>query len=135
VHDAFVHIRSLFKDASHELFVIDGYVDSSLFQFLLSTNGPRMCRILTKSRNLPSDFVTEAGLFVAQHGFAMSVRTSDVFHDRQIIVDGQRAFVLGASIKDAGRRAFNIIPIETPSVSAEMIRYAEQVWATAQHVL
>jgi hypothetical protein len=94
-----------------------------------------MCRILTKSRNLPADFITEAGLFVAQHGFAMSVRTSDVFHDRQVIVDGQRAFVLGASIKDAGRRAFNIIPIETPSVSAEMIRYAEQVWTTAKHVL
>jgi hypothetical protein len=110
VHDAFVHIRSLFKGASKELFVIDSYVDSSLFQFLLSTNGPKACRILTKSRNLPRDFLAEAAVFVAQHGFALLVRSSDAFHDREIIVDGQRAFVLGASIKDAGKRAFNIIP-------------------------
>ena len=135
VHDAFVHIRSLFKGATHELFVIDGYVDSSLFPFLLSTNGPRACRVLTKARSLPQDFVTESKRFVAQHGFNMAVRTSDAFHDRQIIVDGKSAFVLGASIKDAGKRAFNITPIETPSVRAEMIRYAESVWTDAQQVL
>jgi hypothetical protein len=38
VHDAFVHIRDLFKGAHREIFVGDGYVDSSIFQFLLSTN-------------------------------------------------------------------------------------------------
>jgi hypothetical protein len=68
VHDAFVHIRSLFKGASKEIFVIDGYVDSSLFQFLLSTNSPKTCRILTKSRQLPKDFIAETKAFVAQHG-------------------------------------------------------------------
>src|ERR1035441_10317537 len=83
VHDAFVHIRSLFKGASKEIFVIDGYVDSSLFQFLVSTNGPKACRILTKSRQLPRDFLAEARAFVAQHGFACSIRSSDVFHDRE----------------------------------------------------
>jgi hypothetical protein len=40
VHDAFVHIRSLFKGTSKEIFVIDGCVDYSLFQVLLSTNSP-----------------------------------------------------------------------------------------------
>ena len=135
VHDAFVHIRSLFKGASKEIFVIDGYVDSSLFQFLVSTNGPKACRILTKSRQLPRDFLAEARAFVAQHGFACSIRSSDVFHDREIIVDGREVFVLGASIKDAGKRAFNIVPIEAPPVVEEMIRYAEQEWSSAQQVL
>ena len=40
-----------------------------------------------------------------------------------IIVDGQRAFVLGASIKDAGKRAFNIIPIEAPSAPHTRISF------------
>jgi hypothetical protein len=134
IHDAFVHIRSLFKGASKEIFVIDGYVDSSLFQFLLSTNSPRTCRVLTKARQLPKDFLAETKAFVAQHGFVFSVRSSDVFHDRAIIVDGKRVFVLGASIKDAGKRAFNIVPVEAPPIVDGMIRYAEQEWSSAQKV-
>ncbi|MGC2517282.1 MAG: hypothetical protein WA383_22395, partial [Terriglobales bacterium] len=126
--------RSLFKGASKEIFVIDGYVDSSLFQFLLSTNSPRTCRILTKSRQLPKDFIAETKAFVAQHGFAFTIRSSDVFHDREIIVDGRQVFVLGASIKDAGKRAFNIVPVEAPPVVEGMIRYAEQEWSSAQQV-
>jgi hypothetical protein len=127
-HDAFVHIRSLFKDARNELFIIDGYIDASLFEFLLSTNGPRACRVLTKSRQIPHDLVHEAQLFMQQHGFALSIRTHDAFHDRQIILDGVRAFILGASIKDAGKRAFHIIPIENPTTRDAMVRYAEDIW-------
>lgn len=134
VHDAFIHIRSLFKGASKEIFVIDGYVDSSLFQFLLSTNSPKTCRILTKTRELPKDFLAETKAFVAQHVFAFSIRSSDVFHDREVIVDGRQVFVLGASIKDAGKRAFNIVPVEAPPVVEGMIRYAEQQWSSALQV-
>jgi hypothetical protein len=130
-HDAFVHIRSLFKDARRELFIIDGYIDTSLFQFLLSTNGPRTCRVLTKARTVPHDFVSEARHFVRQHGFTLTIRTSDAFHDRQIVLDGSRAFILGASIKDAGKKAFHIIPVENRSTRDEMIRYAEEVWDQA----
>jgi hypothetical protein len=127
-HDAFVHVRSLFKGAKQELFIIDGYIDTSLFKFLLSTNGPTTCRVLTKARTIPHDFVAEAQHFVQQHGFTLSVRSSDIFHDRQIVLDRSLAFVLGASIKDAGKKAFHIIPIENPSTRDEMIRYAEDVW-------
>jgi hypothetical protein len=130
-HDAFVHIRSLFKDARRELFIIDGYLDTSFFQFLLSTNGPTTCRILTKPRTVPHDFVTEAQKFVQQHGFTLSMRASEAFHDRQIVVDGTRAFILGASIKDAGKKAFHIIPVENDSTRSEMIRYAEEIWIQA----
>ena len=84
-----------------------------------------------KGKNRTTYFVTEAKHFVQQHGFTMSVRTSDVFHDRQIVLDTSRAFVLGASIKDAGKKAFHIIPIENPSTRDEMIRYVEHVWNQA----
>ena len=72
--------------------------------------------------------------FRAQHSFAFSVRSSDIFHDRAIIVDGKQVFVLGASIKDAGKRAFNIVPVEAPPMVEGMIRYAEEEWSRAQKV-
>lgn len=134
VHDAFVHIRGLFKGAHREIFVVDGYVDSSIFQFLLSTNSPKTCRILTNSKRLPKDFLAETKAFVTQHGFAISIRSADTFHDREIIVDQKQVFVLGASIKDAGKRAFNIVPVEAGPVITEMVRYAEQEWQAAQQI-
>ena len=70
-----------------------------------------------------------------QHGFAVSIRSTDTFHDREIIVDQKQVFVLGASIKDAGKRAFNIVPVEAGPVINEMIRYAEQGWRAAQQIL
>jgi len=135
VHDAFVHIRSLFKGAMKEIFIIDGYVDSSIFEFLLSTNSPRACRILTKSQQLPKDFLAETKAFVAQHGFAFSIRSSDAFHDRAIILDESQVFVLGASINAAGKRAFNIMPVETTAVAEGMIVYAGQQWSAARQLL
>ena len=135
VHDAFVHVRGLFKGAHREIFVVDGYVDSSIFQFLLSTNSPKTCRILMSSKRLPKDFLAETKAFVTQHGFAISIRSTDTFHDREIIVDQRHVFVLGASIKDAGKRAFNIVPVEAGSVIDEMIRYAEQEWRAAQQII
>jgi len=135
VHDAFVHIRGLFKGAHQEIFVVDGYVDASLFQFLLSTNSPKTCRILTNSKRLPKDFLAETKAFVMQHGFGISIRSTDTFHDREIIVDHKQVFVLGASIKDAGKRAFNIVPVEAKPVVDEMIRYVEQEWRAAQQIL
>jgi hypothetical protein len=135
VHDAFVHVRGLFKGAHREIFVVDGYIDSSIFQFLLSTNSPKTCRILTSWKRLPKDFLAETKAFVTQHGFAISIRSTDTFHDREIIVDQRHVFVLGASIKDAGKRAFNIVPVEARSVIDEMIRYAEQEWRAAQQII
>ena len=131
VHDAYVHIRGIIKGASTEIFVIDGYVDESLFGLLLSTNGPRLCRVLALQRSLPPDFSREAELFEQQHGFTVQIRSSVEFHDRHIILDGRQVYTLGASIKDAGKRAFNIIPVETDSVRKNIIKYAEDVWTRA----
>jgi hypothetical protein len=127
--------RSVQKGAHREIFVVDGYVDSSIFQFLLSTNSPKTCRILTNSKRLPKDFLAETKVFVTQHRFAISIRSTDTFHDREILVDQKQVFVLGASIKDAGKRASNIVPVEAGSVINEMIRYAEQEWRAAQEII
>lgn len=38
-------------------------------------------------------------------------------------------FIVGASIKEAGKRAFNIVPVEAPPMVEGMIGYAEQEWS------
>ena len=38
----------------------------------------------------------------------MDVRFTDEFHDRFLILDRKRMYHIGASVKDAGRRTFEI---------------------------
>jgi hypothetical protein len=92
-------------------------------------------RFLTVVRNLRPDFGVELDAFRKQMGgIQIEVRASDDFHDRFAVVDGARCFHIGASIKDAGSRAFMVSEIEDPA-NIESLKHAlEMAWQTGQSV-
>lgn len=57
------------------------------------------------------DGYTDAGTFNTQYPM-LTVLRIDAFHDRLIILDGAEAYLVGASLKDAGKKAFGITRIE-----------------------
>jgi hypothetical protein len=130
-HDAYVHIRSILQTTKGELAIIDPYMDSMIFQLLGTLASTTMTvRILTSK--CPSDFSLETKKFTKQHpGFIVEVRTTKDFHDRFIILDRTRCYLLGASIKDAGNKGFTIVPLQEPSIVRFIHDYAGQVWASA----
>jgi len=130
-HDAYVHIRSILQTGKGDLFVIDPYTDGSIYQALGTlTATPMNVRILTSKH--PADFALETKKFVKQHtGFAVEVRAARDFHDRFIILDQARCYLLGASIKDAGNKGFTIVPLQEPSIVQFILDHANQVWASA----
>lgn len=130
-HDAYVHIRSILQTARNNLFVIDPYMDGSIYQILGTlTATPMNVRILTSKH--PPDFALETKKFVKQHyGFAVELRATRDFHDRFIFLDQSKCYLLGASIKDAGNKAFTVVPLQEPSILQFILNHASQVWATA----
>jgi hypothetical protein len=130
-HDAYVHIRTILQTAKAELFIIDPYMDGTIFQLLGTLASTTMTvRILTSK--CPSDFSLEAKKFTKQHpGFAVEVRTTRDFHDRFIILDKTRCYLLGASIKDAGNKGFTVVPLQEPTIVRFILDHANQVWASA----
>ena len=130
-HDAYVHIRSILQTAKTELFIIDPYMDGSIFQVLGTLGGTKMrIRILTSKT--PADFALESRKFMKQHpGFTVEARTTRDFHDRFIILDGQRCYLLGASIKDAGHKGFTIVPLQEVGIVSFILSHAEQGWASS----
>ena len=129
-HDAYVHIRAILQAAKQELFIIDPYMDGSIFQVLSTIQTAMPVRVLTAKH--PADFVLESKKFVKQHsGFSVETRITKDFHDRFIIVDGDHCYLLGASIKDAGNRGFTIVPLQEPALTKFILDHADQVWATA----
>ncbi len=131
-HDAFVEIRSIVSQATSEIFVVDPYVDHTLW--ILLTNVSDRCTIRVLTENMKADFALEAKKFSAQHKSGVEVRRTTNYHDRFIILDGSRCFHLGASIKDAGAKTCALSEMQRASIAAAAIGDAETAWKQATPV-
>jgi hypothetical protein len=111
-HDAYIHIRAILQTAKANLFIIDPYMDGTIYQVLGTLISAKMTvKILTSK--VSSDFVLEGRKFVKQHTqFCLEFRRTKDFHDRFIILDQTKCYLIGASIKDAGNKGFAIVELE-----------------------
>ena len=133
-YDAYVAIREIFANASARIVVIDGYIGSSLLLTLKSMAASSLCvRLLTVERNLPSDFAVEIEHFQRQFSHInIAVRTTADFHDRFIAIDDTEFYHVGASIKDAGKRAFMISRIEDQPNIDSLKQRINHAWASGR---
>jgi hypothetical protein len=130
-HDAYVHIRAILQTAKADLFLIDPYMDGSIY-LLLGTLAAATMTIRILTSKCPTDFALEAKKFTKQHpGFTVEGRATKDFHDRFIILDQTRCYLLGASIKDAGNKGFTVVPLQEPSIVRFILDHASQVWTSA----
>lgn len=128
--DAYVAIRDVLGRARTKLTIVDGYLGTKLLSTLRALDHPvGQVRLITIARNLPADFATEAALFRAQFPqIDLAVRATADFHDRFIVIDDTEFYFVGASIKDAGRKAFMISQIQDqPNVEGAR-RAIEDAW-------
>jgi hypothetical protein len=103
-HTAYVLLRDIVGSASRFVFLVDPYVDRSLFSLLSNVHAGVEIRILTRQQSTPPDFVAEASKFAQQMRAKVECRAglSD-FHDRFLVVD-DKVFFSGASFKDLGKK-------------------------------
>ena len=129
VHSAYQSIRAIIEKAQSDIDIIDLYIGKSLFEILKVKSGSKkyFVRILTKIKK--DDFDYEKSLFISQYT-NISIERKNVtdFHDRFIIIDGKLVYHLGASIKDAGKRAFMISKIEDNEIKNSIIKSFEDRW-------
>jgi hypothetical protein len=109
VWDAFELLVSLVQRAKESIILIDGYTDAGTLNILAKKNEGVAVTIWThpKARLTAKDVET----FNAQYP-ELTVRRTESFHDRFLILDGMEACLVGASLKDAGKKAFGITRIE-----------------------
>jgi hypothetical protein len=128
-HDAFVEIRNILKNSTRELWVVDTWVDETIWTLLKNLPSGVSIRILTS--NVKGDFALERKKFCKQYGITVEVRTEKSYHDRFILVDNQRCWHLGASIKDAGAKAFLISEIQSSGLVSAVVQDIQRTWQTA----
>jgi hypothetical protein len=110
VWDAFELLTSLVLRAKREIVLVDGYVDTGTLNVLAKKHSGVRVTIWThpKTRLTQRDVDT----FNAQYP-KLEVRHTDTFHDRFLILDGTEAYLVGASLKDAGKRPLGLRGLRT----------------------
>ncbi len=130
-HDAYVEIRALLQRAGQSITIVDPYMDQSTLTLLATAVKPQMqIRLLTTK--LPADFALEAKAWCAQNrDVNIQVRTTKEFHDRFVVVDDVSCWHIGASLKDAGAKAFMLSQIEDAENRRALFSHIESSWNAA----
>ena len=104
--DATSCIEEIISKAEKSIKLIDNYVDRKTLD-LLSRKKPEIpveIHTSEKNCNLTEKEISD---FRNQYG-PLTIKTTDEFHDRFLILDNKELYHIGASIKDAGKKAFEI---------------------------
>ena len=104
--DATSCIEEIISHAESSITLIDGYVDRRTLDMLSGKKSGVKVMIHTdrKHCSLTEKEITD---FNTQYG-PLEIRFTDEFHDRFLILDNKELYHIGASIKDAGKKAFEI---------------------------
>lgn len=102
-YDAYSFVRKLVKKAVKSLVLVDPYCDGTTLDVLVQKRGGAKAVVAT-SQQSASRFLTPTAVakFNKQNP-SLTVKTTGVFHDRFLVLDGKELYHFGASIKDLGR--------------------------------
>ncbi|MGI6535114.1 MAG: ORF6N domain-containing protein [Eggerthellaceae bacterium] len=113
VYDAFELLVSLVQRAKENITLIDGYVDAGTLNILAKKAECVSVTLWTHPKTKLT--MRDVDTFNAQYP-DLAVRHTTAFHDRFLILDGSEGYLVGASLKDAGKRSFAVARIEDQSI-------------------
>lgn len=128
-YDFLRDLREIILGAQAEVFVVDPYFDGQAFETFLSPLGSG-CAIRILCSRYSSDVAGHVSAFAAQHSATPELRSSPDLHDRLVIIDSSDCWIVGGSIKDAGKKPTYLVPLQ-PSIAPTKIRIYQAVWREA----
>ena len=102
IFDAYVFVSDLIKSAKHRIVLIDNYIDEGVLMLMEKRNSGVIAELYT-SRISP-----QLQMDINRHNqqyTPVKVSTFNKSHDRFLIID-DKVYLIGASIKDLGKRWF-----------------------------
>lgn len=103
IYDAFEFIERLIKSAQKSILLVDNYIDESVLTMMSSKQSGISVDIYTKEISKALQLAEKN--FNTQYG-GLTLHTTQTFHDRFLIIDDKTIYLIGASLKDAGKRLF-----------------------------
>ena len=119
IYDAYSLIVDIIKKANKKILIIDNYIDDSILKMLAKKKSHTEVVILTSDK---SNIETlDIKKFNKEYPI-LKVAKTNKFHDRFIVIDNKEMYHLGASIKDLGKKCFEINKIEHIEILEKIIK-------------
>lgn len=119
IYDAF---SLLVSDANKSIVLVDNYVDIGTLNILAKKKKDVSVCIYTVKRTKLTEKDIENFNMQYPH---LEVKYTGVFHDRFLILDDNKAYHIGASLKDAGKKCFAISLLEDGAIIKDILQRLE----------
>ena len=119
IYDAYSLLIDIFSKAKEEIIIIDNYAGKELFDITRNINVN--IKIYTKNIDIVSKRKYE------KEYSNIEIISTDIFHDRFIIIDNKELYHSGSSFKDLGKRCFAISKIEDISLLKELLNKLREI--------
>lgn len=113
IYDAYSLLIDILNKAKKEIIIIDNYAGKELFD--ITKDIKVNIKIYTKN----IDEISKKKYM--QEYSNIEIITTDIFHDRFIILDNKELYNLGSSLKDIGEKCTSINRIEDSTILKELI--------------
>ena len=113
IYDAYSLLIDILNKAKKEIIIIDNYAGKELFD--ITKDIKLNIKIYTKN----IDEISKKKYM--QEYSNIEIITTDIFHDRFIILDNKELYNLGSSLKDIGKKCTSINRIEGSTILKELI--------------
>ena len=113
IYDAYELVERLIKSAKKSILLIDNYVDESVLTMMSPKQEGVQVDIYTK--DISSALQLAEKNFNAQYK-GLALHTTSICHDRFLIIDEETIYLIGASLKDAGKRLFAFTQMDSSQI-------------------
>ena len=109
IFDAYTFISTIVRSAINSIILIDNYIDDSVLTLMNKRKNGVSLKIITQNKT--KQFHLDISKYEKQYS-SISVEYNHDFHDRFLILDHEKVYHIGASLKDLGRKCFAISLLE-----------------------
>lgn len=133
VYNIFRALNEVIASAEKSIFIIDPYLDDTVFKHYLASRKPDVSVRLLLTKNA-DQLKPAAEKYIVQFGDVSEIKKTKAVHDRVIFIDGYVCWVLGQSLKDAAKaKPTYLAPLSPDVISAKLEEY-EGIWANASKI-
>ena len=119
IYDAYSLLMDILSKAKKEIIIIDNYAGKKLFDIIKDIK----VNIKVYTQNI--DNIAKEKYELQYNN--LTIITTDIFHDRFIMIDKKILYHCGASFKDLGKKCFCISKIEDEQIIKDLIIRLQEV--------
>ncbi len=129
-YDAYRLLTSILKAAIESVYIVDGYLDEVVFDFLDVIPTSVSVKLIT---NGEKPIFKRLYLALREKNNLVEAKEDKSSHDRYIIIDKRSVYSLGASINTIGKRDFMVHRLEDKTEG--VIKKFEDWWASGKEII